>query len=123
KYLLSFRLLCFTVIISWGQQSAMLSNGRLQVIGNQLGYQCGSPVQLRGLSTHAPMAHQNCYKSAAVAAMAKDWGADVIRLAMYTEVLGESQGYINGDRTFWNNGIDGMVNLAEENNMYIIIDW
>lgn len=123
KHLLSFSLLCFTVIFSWGQQNALLSNGQLQVIGNQLSNQCGDPVQLRGLSTHAPMAHQNCYKSSAVTAMASQWGADIIRLAMYTEDLGESKGYINGDRTFWNNWIDGMVDLAEQNGMYIIIDW
>ncbi len=123
KHILLFSLLCLSVIFSFGQQNALLSNGRLQVIGNQLSNQCGDPVQLRGLSTHAPMAHQNCYKSSAVAAMADEWGADVIRLAMYTEDLGESQGYINGDRTFWNNWIDGMVDLAEENDMYIIIDW
>ena len=124
KYLLSFSLLCLTVFFSAAQQNALLSNGRLKVVGKQLSNQCGDPVQLRGMSSHAPMGpQQDCYKASSMAALANTWGADVFRLAMYTEDVGESKGYINGDRAFWNKWIDQMVDLAEENGMYIIIDW
>lgn len=72
KHLLSLGLLLLTAAFSFGQSNALLSNGKLQVVGNQLSNQCGDPVQLRGMSTHAPMAHQNCYKASAVAALASD---------------------------------------------------
>ncbi len=123
KHLLSLGLILVTAVFSFGQSNALLSNGKLQLVGNQLSNQCGDPVQLKGMSTHAPMAHQDCYKSSAVAALANDWGADVLRLAMYTADVGISKGYINGDRDFWDGWIDGMVKLTEDNGMYCIIDW
>lgn len=42
---------------------------------------------------------------------------------MYTADLGESQGYVNGDQAFWDNWIDEMVDLTEDNGMYCMIDW
>ena len=62
-----------SVILS-AQQNALLSNGRLKLVDNQLSNQCGDPVQLRGVSSHAPMAHQNCYSSSSIASLANDWG-------------------------------------------------
>ena len=70
KYLLSFSLLCLTVFFSAAQQNALLSNGRLKVVGKQLSNQCGDPVQLRGMSSHAPMGpQQDCYKASSMAAL------------------------------------------------------
>jgi hypothetical protein len=31
--------------------------------------------------------------------MAKDWGSDALRLAVYTKDVGQSKGYINGNKT------------------------
>ena len=116
-------MLFFATFLSHSQSNALLSNGRLQLVGNQLSNQCGDPVQLRGMSSHAPMAHQNCYSSGSVESLANDWGADIYRLAMYSADVGISQGYVNGDQGFCDNWIDDMVNLSEENGMYCIIDW
>lgn len=113
----------FITIFSSAQQNALLSNGRLKLVGNQLSNQCGDPVQLRGLSTHAPMSHQNCYSSSSIASMANDWGADVYRLAMYSANPGISKGYVEGDQEFWDNWMDDQVDDAEKFGMYCIIDW
>lgn len=104
-------------------QTPLSQNGRLKLVGNQLSNECGSPVQLRGVSTHGVMFHQECYAEETVESIANDWGADVIRLAIYTEDNGGTAGYINGDRDFWDNWIDLMVGYAKDNGMYIIIDW
>ena len=104
-------------------QTPLSQNGRLKLVGNQLSNECGSPVQLRGVSTHGVMFHQECYKESAVASIANYWGASVLRLAIYTENVGGTAGYINGDKAFWDNWIDLMVGYAKDNGMYVVIDW
>lgn len=123
KNLLVVSLMLFIAFFTSAQQNALLSNGRLKLVGNQLSNQCGDPVQLRGLSTHAPMSHQNCYTSSSVASMANDWGADVYRLAMYSANPGISKGYVEGDQEFWDGWMDDQVEDAEKYGMYCIIDW
>lgn len=102
-------------------QTPLADNGQLRLVGNQLSNECGFAVQLRGMSTHGPMWYQNCYSQASVAAMANDWGADVIRLAMYTQPS-TNDGYLSNP-TLWDNWIDQMVGYAKNNGMYCIIDW
>ena len=104
-------------------QTPLSQNGRLKLVGKQLSNQCGSAVQLRGMSSHAVQPHKNCITPAAIASLASSWKSDVIRLAVYTEDINGTKGYINGDKTLWNDWIDQMVQAAKTNGMYVIIDW
>ncbi len=110
-----------TVLVN--AQTPLSLNGRLKLVGRQLSNQCGSPVQLRGMSSHAVQPHKNCITASSLQALAKDWKSDVIRLAVYTEDINGTLGYINGDKTLWNDWIDQMVQAAKVNGMYVIIDW
>lgn len=120
QQLLLLQLLAIT-IFSVSGQTPLSMNGKLKLVGNQLSNACGDPVQLRGLSTHAPMGHQDCYTQSSVEAMANDWGSDIIRLAMYTDVDNGTD-YLDNP-TVWNNWIDQMVDYAEDYGMYVMIDW
>ena len=102
-------------------QTPISMNGQLKLVGNQLSNACGDPVQLRGISTHTPMGHQNCYTQSSIEVIANDWKADVLRLAMYTDVS-EGTDYLD-DPAGWDVWIDAMVNFAEDYGMYVIIDW
>lgn len=110
-------------VFSFAQDTPLSMNGRLKLVGNQLSNECGSKVQLRGMSTHGVMFHTNCYTPSSVKALAEDWKSDLLRLAIYTESSGGTPGYINGNREQWNTWIDNMVNLTEQHGMYVIIDW
>lgn len=91
--------------------------GKLQVLGTHLCDSAGQPIQLRGMSTMGLQWHGGIVNDAAFAALAKDWKADVVRLAMY---VGEG-GYASHPelkQLVWN-GVD----LAVKHGLYVIIDW
>lgn len=91
--------------------------GKLQVTGTHLCDSHGNPVQLRGMSTMGLQWTGEIVNDAAFAALAKDWKADVVRLAMY---VGEG-GYAAHPelkRLVWK-GVD----LAIQYGLYVIIDW
>lgn len=91
--------------------------GKLQVVGTHLCDSSGKPVQLRGMSTMGLQWTGEIVNDAAFAALAKDWKADVVRLAMY---VGEG-GYAAHPelkQLVWK-GVD----LAIKYGMYAIIDW
>jgi endoglucanase len=77
----------------------------------------GNPIQLRGMSTHGLQWFPEIVNNNAFAALSKDWGANVIRLAMY---VGES-GYATNP-SVKQKVIDG-IDLAIANDMYVIVDW
>ncbi len=95
-------------------------NGQLKVIGAQLCDENGSPVQLRGVSTHGlawfpEYVNQDCVDDL------KGWGADLLRLAMYTA---ESGGYCtDGDPEELKDLVRAGVEYATNADMYVIIDW
>lgn len=96
--------------------------GRLQVNDDfKLADEHGFPVQLRGMSTHGLQYFGDDYEGDTlfVKALAKDWNVDIIRLAMYAD----EHGYVSGDRTRYNNMIDEIVEEAEEQGIYVMIDW
>jgi endoglucanase len=91
--------------------------GRLQVVGGQLCGSDGKPVQLRGMSTMGLQWYGEIVNGPAFAALAKDWKADIVRLAFY---VGEG-GYARHPelkQLVWK-GID----LAVANGLYVIVDW
>lgn len=93
----------------------------LSVKGTQLVDGEGNPVQLRGLSTHGlawfpDYVNEECFRQ-----LKEDWGANVIRLAMYTA---ESGGYCTGgDKERLKALIRKGVEDAEKCGLYAIIDW
>ncbi len=95
-------------------------NGALQVIGGNLCDENGTPVQLRGISTHGlawypEYVNQECFNDLA------DWGVNLIRLALYTA---ESGGYCtDGDQEALKDLIRSGVSCAEKADLYVIIDW
>ncbi len=94
--------------------------GKLQGNGNQRVDESGNPAVLRGISTHGiawfpDYINQECLN---------DWsnfGANVVRFAMYTSEYG---GYCSGgDRENLKNLIINGVNCAKNADMYAIVDW
>ncbi len=96
--------------------------GALQVIEyngiKTLGDEEGNPIQLRGMSTHGLQWFPEILNENAFAALANDWEANVIRLAMY---VGED-GYATDPDTIKERIIQG-IELAKKYDMYVIVDW
>lgn len=95
--------------------------GKLSVSGNKL-MANGSPIQLRGVSTHG-LSWFPQYVNKELFGELKSWGANTVRLAMYTA---EYNGYCTGDeanRTKLKELVKKGVQYATEQNMYVIIDW
>ena len=92
----------------------------LAVEGTQLVDDKGNPVQMRGISTHG-LAWYPGYVNEDCFAQLKEWGVDVVRLAMYT---GESGGYCTGgDKDSLKKLVYDGVEYATNCGLYVIIDW
>lgn len=95
--------------------------GALRVEGTQLVAEDGTPVQLRGVSTHGlawfpQFVNEDCFRQ-----LHDEWGASVVRLAMYTA---ESGGWCtDGDRDQLRALIDTGVQAATAADLYVIVDW
>ncbi|HEX2945887.1 MAG TPA: carbohydrate-binding domain-containing protein [Clostridia bacterium] len=77
----------------------------------------GNPIQLRGMGTHGLQWFPEILNDNAFAALSNDWGANVIRLALY---VGEN-GYATNP-ALKQKVIEG-IDLAIKNDMYVIADW
>jgi endoglucanase len=105
------------------KQTAMIQTplaakyGKLQVVGTNLCDGNGKPIQLRGMSTMGLQWYGDVVNEAAIAALAKDWKADVIRLAMYVADGGYATHPEFKQMVF--KGAD----LAIKYGMYAIVDW
>ncbi|MFC0007518.1 cellulase family glycosylhydrolase [Micromonospora siamensis] len=93
-------------------------NGQLRVCGVNLCNQYGRPIQLRGMSTHGLQWFANCYNDASLDALAGDWRADLLRIAMYVQ----EQGY-ETNPTGFTNQVNALVDKAEARGMYALIDF
>ena len=93
----------------------------LHVEGSRLVNAAGEPVQLRGISTHGlawfpDYVNEDCFRQ-----LKEEWGADIVRLAMYTDEYG---GYCSGgDRQALKALVQEGVGYATKLGMYVIIDW
>ena len=95
--------------------------GRLQVSGTKLTDESGNIIQLRGVSTHGISWFPDYVNYDAFATLRDDWGANIVRIAMYPE---EYNGYLSGgDKAALKQIIDNGVNYATDLGMYVIIDW
>ena len=99
------------------------SAGRLHVKGTKLVDKKGHEVQLSGVSTHGLSWYPQYVNDKCFAQLHDKWGANVVRLAMYTE---EYNGYCSGDaknRSDLKKRIKKGVRLAKKHKMYVIVDW
>ena len=96
-------------------------HGALSVSGTQLVDAAGEPVQLRGVSTLGLAWYPQFVNEAAFRTLRDDWGANAVRLAMYT---GEPGGYLSGgDPARLEALVDEGVRAATELGLYVIVDW
>lgn len=95
--------------------------GALKVRGTGLVGEDGQAVQLRGISTHGLSWFPEYVNGELFGEISSDWGANVVRLAMYTAEYG---GYCaGGDREKLRKLVTDGVGYASDNDMYVIVDW
>ncbi len=97
--------------------------GALHVEGTHLAAEDGTPVQLRGVSTHGLSWFPGYVNKSMIAQAKQEWGCNVFRLAMYTA---DYNGYCTADdkqKKTLKELIDTGVKAAVEQDMYVIIDW
>ncbi len=83
----------------------------------------GDPFQLKGVSTHGITWFPQYVNKSTFKYLKKKWGANVIRLAVYTDT-GDSYGYCSGgDKKYIEGLIDTGVKAATALGMYVVIDW
>lgn len=117
-------LLFLTLTLGAGRidsQAAGLS--ALRVKGTKLVNSSGKTVQLKGVSTHGLSWYPEYVNQKAFKYMKKNWGINVVRLAMYT---GEYNGYCVGgsaNQKKLEKLIDDGVRYATDAGLYVIIDW
>lgn len=96
-------------------------SGALHVNGTRLYDADNNIVELHGVSTHGIGVYPEYVNYDAFRTLRDDWGANVIRLAMYTQV---ENGYLTGgDQAAQRQLIDDGVKYATDLGMYVIIDW
>ncbi|MFC4640501.1 carbohydrate-binding domain-containing protein [Deinococcus hohokamensis] len=95
--------------------------GHLQIVsqgcGRTLAAQNGTPIQLRGMSTHGLQWFPDIINDNAFKALRGDWGANVVRLAMY---VGE-EGYATHPEV--KQQVIRGIDYAIANDLYVIVDW
>lgn len=104
-------------------KTPVATHGRLSVKGADLVDAKGRKFQLRGISTHGinwdvgyPYVNKAAFQT-----LRDDWGANAVRLAMYTS---EYNGYCSGgSKAALRTQIYKGVQYATELGMYVIIDW
>ncbi len=95
--------------------------GTLKVSGGKLAGEQGQPVQLRGISTHGINWFPDYINEDAFRQFRNEWGANVVRLAMYTA---EYNGYCTGgDQNALKELVRKGVRCATAQDLYVIIDW
>jgi endoglucanase len=97
------------------------ANGALRVRGTQLVDQYGNAVQLRGVSTHGLAWFPQYVNQACFRQLRQNWGANVVRLAMYTA---EGGGYCSdGNQQELRALVKQGVDYARAADLYAIVDW
>ena len=111
--------LCFTAATV--QASPISRNGRLSVAGGKIVNEEGRPFVIKGVSTHGINWFPEYVSRASFRSLKKDWGANTVRLALYTEGY---NGYCSGgSRSGLRKLIENGVSYAAQEGMYAIIDW
>lgn len=99
------------------------THGKLSVKGTDIVDMNGDKYQLKGVSTHGITWFPDYVNKEAFETLRDDWGANLVRLAMYTDT-GDSYGYCSGgDKDEILALVDKGVSAATELGMYVIVDW
>lgn len=104
-------------------KTALELAGKLSVMGTQLVDEKGKAFQMRGISTHGIGWYPQYITKETFKTFRDEWGANVIRLAMYTA---EECGYCTQNdeaRLFQKALVKKGVDICEELGMYVIVDW
>lgn len=97
------------------------NHGALSVKGTDLVDKSGDKYQLKGVSTHGLAWFPDYVNKDAFQTFRDDWGANVIRLAMYTD---ENGGYCtDGNKDNLKKLVKNGIDEATELGMYVIVDW
>lgn len=97
------------------------NHGKLSVNGTDIVDKNGTMYQLKGVSTHGIAWFPDYVNKDAFQTFRDDWGANLIRLAMYTH---ENNGYCtDGDKAYIKGLVESGVEHATDLGMYVIIDW
>lgn len=96
------------------------NHGQLSVKGTDLVDKNGAKYQLKGVSTHGLQWFPQYVNKEAFKTLRDDWGANVVRLAMYT---GENGYCTGGSKSDLEEVVNNGVKAATELGMYVIIDW
>ncbi len=97
-------------------------HGALSVSGTNLVDKNGDVFQLKGVSTHGLQWFPQYVNKATFQTIRDEWGANVIRLAMYTAEGGYCEGSTATKNKLKKLVTDG-VSYATDLGMYVIIDW
>lgn len=97
----------------------LANHGKLSVNGVNLVDSKGQKFQLKGVSTHGLQWFPQYVNKDTFKDLRDNWGANVIRLAMYSA----EGGYCNGNTVEFDKIIDRGVQACSELGMYVIIDW
>ena len=116
--LLVFLFAATTASAQYPAGSPVAVNGKLRIVGSKLVNECDNPVQLKGMSSHGVQWFGNCINAGSVAALAKDWKADVLRIAMYIQ----EGGYVTNP-SYYKSYIDNIVDECGKNGIYAVIDF
>ncbi len=95
--------------------------GKLTLVGNQLSDKNGAPVQLKGWSTFS-LHYKGYCGGEGQWKMMKDYGANIVRLAMYIDDPNDGGSYLQKP-DYFKNLIKQSIAETKALNMYCIVDW
>ncbi|MCR5252318.1 MAG: glycoside hydrolase family 5 protein [Treponema sp.] len=93
------------------------TSGKLHVSGTEIHDQNDNSVILKGVSTHGLAWFPRYINSTLFKQISKEWNANVIRLAMYSE------DYVNGNKNRNLQLLRSGIKYAVQSDMYVIVDW
>ncbi len=95
--------------------------GKLKLVENQLSDKDGNPVQLKGWSTYSLHRKGHCVGEGQWEMM-KDYGANVVRLAMYIDDTSDGGSYLSKP-DYFKILVKQSIAETKELDMYCIVDW
>lgn len=96
------------------------NHGQLSVKGTNIVDKDGKDYQLKGVSTHGIQWFPQYVNKDAFKTLRDNWGANMVRIAMYTDEGGYCQG---GNKAELEALVSKGVEACTELGMYVIIDW
>ncbi|WP_203455622.1 glycoside hydrolase family 5 protein [Legionella sp. MW5194] len=94
------------------------ANGQLTVCGTKLCNEHGSPIQLKGMSTHGLQWFANCATPASLNYLTNQMKANVVRISLYVQ----EGGYETNPAQFTSQ-VSQLIDEAYDRGIYVIVDW